>query len=130
MVALDADTGKLHWYYQFTPHDVDDYDATIVPVLVDTVVDGKPRKLLIEANRNGFYYVLDREKGTFNFWAKPFVKVTWAKGIAPDGRPIMSDDPRITGNSRQACPGAIGATNWPSPSYSPQTEVFLLYASG
>ncbi|MBI3684048.1 MAG: PQQ-dependent dehydrogenase, methanol/ethanol family [Acidobacteria bacterium] len=123
VVALDTDTGKLRWHFQFTPHDVDDYDATIVPVLLDADVDGQRRKLLIEANRNGFYYVLDRENGTF-LLAKPFVRVTWAKGIGPDGRPILSDDPQLTGSSRQVCPGLFGGANWPSPSYSPLTGLF------
>lgn len=123
VVALDADTGKLRWHFQFTPHDVDDYDATIVPVLLDAEVKGIKRKLLVEANRNGFYYVLDRGTGEFLF-AKPFVKVTWAKGIDARGRPILSDDPQLTSDTRQVCPGLFGGTNWQSPSYSPQTGMF------
>jgi alcohol dehydrogenase (cytochrome c) len=123
LLALDADNGKLRWYFQFTPHDVDDYDATNVPVLLDANIAGQRRKLLIEADRNGFYYVLDRENGKF-LLAKPFVRVTWARGIGPDGRPIVSDDPALTGKTRQVCPGLFGGTNWPSPSYSPQTGLF------
>jgi alcohol dehydrogenase (cytochrome c) len=123
VVALDADTGKLRWHFQFTPHDVDDYDATIVPVLLDGEVKGRKRKLLVEANRNGFYYVLDRETGEF-LLATPFVKVTWAKGIDAKGRPVLSDDPQLTSDTRQVCPGLFGGTNWQSPSYSPQTGLF------
>jgi len=123
VVALDADTGKRRWHFQFTPHDLDDYDATIVPVLLDAEIDGRKRKLLVEANRNGFFYGLDRENGKFLF-AKPFVRVTWAKGIGPDGRPVLSEDALLTENSRQVCPGLFGGANWPSPSYSPQTGLF------
>jgi alcohol dehydrogenase (cytochrome c) len=123
VVALDADTGKLRWHFQFTPHDVDDYDATIVPVLLDATFKGEKRKLLIEANRNGFYYVLDRENGKF-LPAKHFVKVTWAKSISEDGRPIPFDDPKLLGDSRQVCPGLFGGTNWQSPSYSPRSGLF------
>jgi alcohol dehydrogenase (cytochrome c) len=123
VLALDADTGKLRWYFQFTPHDVDDYDATNVPVLLDANLAGKKRKLLVEANRNGFYYVLDRENGKF-LLAKPFVHVTWTKGIDSNGRPIVSDDPLLTGSERHVCPGLFGGANWPSPSYSPETGLF------
>ena len=80
VVALDADTGKLKWYFQFTPHDLYDYDATQIPILLDTQWEGRPRKLLVQANRNGFLYVLDRTDGKFLF-AKPFGKVTWAAEI-------------------------------------------------
>ena len=92
VLALDPDTGKLKWYFQFTPHDLYDYDATETPVLVDTTYDGQPRKLLIEANRNGFIYVLDRTNGKF-LSAIPFVeKLNWAKGVDADGRPILTGD--------------------------------------
>ncbi|MGA8151349.1 MAG: PQQ-dependent dehydrogenase, methanol/ethanol family [Terriglobales bacterium] len=123
VLALDADNGELRWHFQFTPHDVDDYDATNIPLLLDANITGHKRKLLIEANRNGFYYVLDRENGKF-LLAKPFVHVTWAKGIGPNGRPILSDDPLLNGNSRKVCPGLFGGANWPSPSYSPETRLF------
>lgn len=123
VVALDADTGKLRWHFQFTPHDVDDYGATIVPVLLDREIGGRKRKLLVEANRNGFYYVLDRETGEF-LVAKPYVKVTWATGIDTKGRPILSPDPQLLGDNRQVCPGLFGGANWPSPSYSPRTGLF------
>ena len=88
MVALDADTGKMKWYFQFTPHDVHDWDAVEIPVLVDAAFKGRPRKLLVQANRNGFYYVLDRVTGEF-LHGTPFIKeLNWAKGLDEKGRPI------------------------------------------
>jgi alcohol dehydrogenase (cytochrome c) len=125
MVALDADSGKLKWHFQFTPHDVHDWDATQVPVLLDLKVEGKPQKLLAQANRNGFYYVLDRTNGKFLF-AKPLVRVTWAERIGADGRPVLllGSEPKPEGN--YVCPGSAGATNWMSPSYSPQTGLFYV----
>jgi alcohol dehydrogenase (cytochrome c) len=127
VVALDADTGELKWYFQFTPHDVHDWDATEIPVLVDLEFQGKPRKLLIQANRNGFYYVLDRTNGEF-LLATPFARQTWAKEIRPDGRPVVlpGSDPTPDGN--YVCPGLSGATNWMSPSYNPQTGLFYVAA--
>ena len=126
MLALDPDTGKLKWHYQFTPHDLHDYDATQVPVLLDTEWKGQPRRLLIQANRNGFLYVLDRSNGQF-LSAKPFGAVTWAKEIAADGRPVLDPGSEPTATGTRTCPGALGATNWFSPSYDPQTK--LLYVS-
>ena len=88
LVALDADTGKLHWHYQFTPHDVHDWDSTQVPVLADLTINGQPRKVVMFANRNGFFYTLDRVTGKV-ILAKPFVETTWAKEIGADGRPML-----------------------------------------
>lgn len=127
MVALDADRGTLKWYYQFTPHDLHDWDATEIPVLIDTEWKGHPLKLLLQANRNGFFYALDRTDGKFLF-AKPFVRVTWAKEIGPDGRPVLTADAIPTPKGRSACPGISGATNFMSPSYDPQTELFYVAA--
>ena len=126
MLALDADSGELKWYFQFTPHDVHDYDSTEIPLLIDADWAGQPRKLLIQANRNGFLYVLDRTDGKF-LSAKAYGRVTWAKGIDPDGKPIVNDAaiPNLTGT--QVCPGAIGLTNWFAPSYNPGTK--LLYVA-
>ncbi|MFN8009461.1 MAG: PQQ-dependent dehydrogenase, methanol/ethanol family [Terriglobia bacterium] len=125
VVALDADTGKLKWYYQFTPHDTHDWDAQEFPVLIDTSFHGKPRKLLVQANRNGFFYVLDRTNGKM-LLGKPFVKkLTWAKGIREDGRPEVIPDMDPTPEGKKVCPGVKGATNWFSPSYNPDTG--LLY---
>ena len=127
LLALDADTGKLKWYFQFTPHDLFDYDAVETPVLIDRVYQGKPRKLLVEANRNGFLYILDRTDGKF-LSAVPFVeKLNWATGIDAQGRPIRTDV-MPTEKGTRICPGIIGATNWYSPSYNPGTDLFYFLA--
>lgn len=124
VVALDADTGKLKWHFQFTPNDPYDYDSTQVPVLVDANWAGSPRKLMLWGNRNGFFYVLDRTTGRFLF-GSPFTKVNWASGLHPTtGRPILSPQPA----GRPTFPGPVGATNWYSPSYSPRTGLFYLSA--
>jgi alcohol dehydrogenase (cytochrome c) len=128
MLALDADTGKMKWYFQFTPHDVHDYDSNQIPVLVDATWEGRPRKLLFQANRNGFLYVLDRSNGKF-LSARALGHVTWAKGIAPDGRPMVvgAAAPNLQANS--VCPGAMGLTNWFSPSYNPITKLMYVATS-
>ena len=128
MLALDADTGTLKWYFQFTPHDLHDYDATQVPVLLDAQWDGQPRKLLIQANRNGFVYVLDRTDGKF-LSAKPFGKVTWVKEIGADGKPVA--DPAAVPDEKGVlvCPGALGMTNWYSPSYDPVRQQMYVATS-
>jgi alcohol dehydrogenase (cytochrome c) len=126
LLALDADTGKLKWHFQFTPHDLHDYDATQVPILLDTAWAGRPRKLVVQANRNGFLYVLDRVTGEF-LSAKPFGRVTWAKVIGPDGRPAADPAAAPNATGREVCPGALGMTNWYSPSYDPGTK--LLYVA-
>jgi len=127
MLAVDADTGKLKWHYQYTPHDTHDWDSTQVPVLLDANFGGRPRKLLLHPNRNGFYYVLDRASGEV-LLAKPYAKQTWAKEIDSRGRPVLLPDqePTIEGNDR-VWPGVDGANNWMSPSYNPLTK--LLYVS-
>ena len=127
VLALDPDTGKLKWYFQFTPHDLYDYDATETPVLVDAKENGSMRRLLVQANRNGFFYILDRTDGKF-LRATPFVeKLNWAKGVDGSGRPILSG--RIpTGDGTYICPGIDGATNWFSPSYNPDTGLFYVLA--
>lgn len=127
VVALNADTGELRWYFQFTPHDLYDYDANETPVLVDLERNGSVRRLLLQANRNGFFYVLDRTNGHF-MRASPFVeKLNWAKNIDASGRPILSG--RIpTAEGTYICPGIEGATNWYSPSYNPGTGLFYVVA--
>jgi len=127
LLALDLDTGKLKWHFQFTPHDTRDWDATQVPVLLDSTLGGRPRKLVVVPNRNGFYYALDRETGEF-LLAKPYVKQTWAKEIDQKGRPIVNpgQDPTPEGND-SIWPGVDGGNNWMSPSYNPDTK--LLYFS-
>jgi alcohol dehydrogenase (cytochrome c) len=130
VVALDADTGKLKWYYQFSPHNEFDWDAVQIPVLVDMSWKGRdghqrPRKLMFWANRNGIFYVLDRSTGEF-LLGKPFVKVTWMTGFDDKGRPII---PPGIGSSEQGTlifPGNQGGTNWYSPSYSPRTGLFYI----
>ncbi|MGC2763946.1 MAG: PQQ-dependent dehydrogenase, methanol/ethanol family [Candidatus Acidiferrum sp.] len=123
VLALDPDNGKLKWYFQFTPHDLYDYDATETPVLIDAMYGGQPRKLLAQANRNGFFYVLDRTNGKF-LSAAPFVeKLNWAKGIDAQGRPILTGAVP-TAEGTRVCPGFVGATNWYAPSYNPDTQLF------
>jgi alcohol dehydrogenase (cytochrome c) len=127
VLAIDADSGKLKWYFQFTPHDVYDYDANETPLLVDIQDKGKTRHLLLQANRNGFFYLLDRTNGKF-LQATPFVeKINWASGIDASGRPVLSG--RIpTAEGTKICPGINGATNWFSPSYNPDTRLFYVMA--
>jgi len=127
VLALNPDSGELKWYFQFTPHDLYDYDATETPVLVDAPENGSVRRLLVQANRNGFFYVLDRTDGKF-LRATAFVeKLNWAKGVDGSGRPILSG--RIpTAEGTYICPGIDGATNWFSPSYNPDTGLFYVMA--
>src|SRR5436305_7389336 len=127
VLAIDATSGKLKWYFQFTPHDVYDYDANETPVLVDIEENGSTRHLLLQANRNGFFYVLDRSNGKF-LRATPFLeKITWANGIDASGRPLPSGKlPSTEGTT--ICPGIVGATNWFSPSYNPDTGLFYVMA--
>ncbi len=127
VLAIDPDTGKLKWFFQFTPHDLYDYDANETPVLVDLPSKGETRHLLVQANRNGFFYVLDRASGKF-LNAAPFVeKLNWAKSIDASGRPVLSG--RIpTAKGAFICPGINGATNWFSPSYNPDTGLFYVLA--
>jgi alcohol dehydrogenase (cytochrome c) len=128
VLALDPDNGKLKWYFQFTPHDLFDYDATETPVLIDTVYAAQPRKLLAEANRNGFFYVLDRTNGKF-LSAVPFAeKLNWAKGIDKEGRPVVTGVIPTAEGSR-VCPGFSGATNWYAPSFNPDTHLFYFLAT-
>jgi alcohol dehydrogenase (cytochrome c) len=123
VVALDADTGKLAWHFQFTPNDAYDYDAVQVPVLVDLPWNGAPAKLMLWANRNGFFYVLDRVTGRF-LKGLPFAKVNWASGLDAAGRPIQTPQPP----GAPTWPGNQGATNWYTPSFSPRTRLFYFSA--
>jgi alcohol dehydrogenase (cytochrome c) len=123
VIALDADTGQLKWHYQFTPHDEFDFDATQVPVLADMTWQGQPRKLMLWANRNGFWYVFDRTNGQF-LQGKPFTKVNWADGFDANGRPKKVLESRPEGTL--VYPNNQGATNWYSPSYSPRTGLFYI----
>ena len=127
VVALNPDTGELAWYFQFTPHDEWDWDAVQIPVLVDREWEGQPRKLMLWANRNGFFYVLDRVTGEF-LHGKNFAKVTWAKGLDENGRPIKIPEASPTREGVRVWPSVQGATNWYSPSYSEQTGLFYVSA--
>ena len=129
ILALDVKTGKLLWHYQTTPADLHDWDAQEPPVLVDTRFQGQNRKLLLQANRNGFFYVLDRTNGKV-LLAKPFVnKLTWASGIGADGRPQLLPGNTPTPQGTVTCPAIRGATNWMSTSYNAATRMFYVMAS-
>jgi len=127
VVAIDADTGKLRWYYQFTPNDEWDFDSVQVPVLADLTWKGKPRKVMLWGNRNGFFYVLDRTNGEF-LLAKAFVKQTWAAGIDENGKPIKASGKSPSVGGTDVWPGVQGGTNWYAPSFSPRTRLFYLTA--
>jgi len=123
LLALDPDTGTLKWHFQFTPHDLFDYDATQTPVLIDTLDRGVRRKLIVEANRNGFIYVLDRTNGHFLSGRQFALYQNWAQGLDAQGRPIRSAN-APTADGTRICPGFAGATNWYSPSWSEVTHLF------
>jgi alcohol dehydrogenase (cytochrome c) len=123
VVALDPDTGQRKWHFQFTPHDVHDWDANETPMLLDLNWQGKPRKLMIQANRNAFFYVLDRETGEF-LMGKPFARQSWAKGLDDKGRPIVLPNTDPSPEGTRVCPGLAGAANWMAPSYNPETGWF------
>ena len=142
IVAIDVDTGRIKWHFQNTPHDVHDWDSLEMPVLVDAPFPARPeqgrgatgsgraetRKLLVQANRNGYYYILDRTNGKF-LSGTPFVtRVNWASGLTPEGRPILTfgHEPSVEGS--HTCPSTAGATNWPSPAYNPDLNYFFLVA--
>ena len=126
LIAVNVDTGKLKWHFQFTPHDTHDWDAQSWPVLIDMPWQGKPRQIVVHPNRNGFFYVLDRVTGEF-LRASPFVdKLDWAKGIDPQGKPILVPGKDPTPGGTRACPSVRGAANWMSPSYNASTGLFYL----
>ncbi len=123
VIALDADSGELKWYFQFTPNDGYDYDAVQVPVLADIVWRGTPSKVMMWANRNGYFYVLDRVTGKF-LVGEPYVRVNWSSGLDENGRPIPTPQPE----GMPTYPGNQGGTNWYPPSYSPRTGLFYFSA--
>jgi len=125
VVALDADTGKLKWHFQFTPHDEFDFDSVQIPVLADMEWQGKARKVMLWANRSGFFYVLDRTTGEF-LLGKPFVKVTWASGLDKNGTPLRVPGKTSSTKGTLIYPGNPGGTSWYSPSYSPHTGLFYI----
>ncbi len=116
VIALHASTGKLAWYFQFTPHDEHDWDSAQTPILADLLINGKNRKVICWLNRNGFYYILDRLTGEF-LSGVPFVELNWAIGLTPEGRPIFSEIAKVTATGRLTTPGADGGTNWQNPSF-------------
>ncbi len=122
-------TGKLKWHYQFTPHDVHDWDAEEPPVLVDTNWQGQPRKLLLQANRNGFFYVLDRTNGQLLLGKQILKKLNWAEPtIGKDGRPVMKNLPKDANGDTYVCPGFQGGANWYSTSFNPATGFYYFSA--
>lgn len=125
VVALDADTGERKWHYQFTPGDDHDWDANQGIVLADLTIGGKARKALLQANRNGFFYALDRTNGEFLF-AKPFVKQTWNRGFDKSGRPLWAPNATATPEGQLVYPSLVGGTNWQSPSYDAGSGTFYL----
>ena len=127
IVALDADTGKMKWYFQTTPWDVHDWDAVEIPILVDAPYKETNRKLLVQANRNGFYYVLDRATGEF-LSGTPYIEQGWAEGLDPAGRPILRPNIEPTAEGTVLTPNLHGGTNWYSPSYSPRAGLFYVAA--
>jgi len=128
LVAIDADTGKLKWHFQFTPHDVHDWDAISDPIPMDLTINGKTVPAVVQANRNGFFYALDRANGKL-LLAKAYTKVTWADGIGSDGRPILISGHEPSEEGNRTCPGMGGGHNWQATAYSPQTGLYYFTSS-
>ena len=128
VVALDVKTGKMKWYYQFTPHDVHDWDSVEPMLLVDEQWEGRPRKLLVHGDRNGFFFVLDRTNGQL-LLAKPFSTVNWATGYGKDGRPMLTEHFDSTLEGALVCPTTNGGANWPAASFDPGTNLFFVRVS-
>jgi PQQ-dependent dehydrogenase (methanol/ethanol family) len=128
VLALKPSTGELKWHYQFTPHDLHDWDGQQTPMVVNTRYRGKDRKLLIQANRNGFFYVFDRTNGELLLAEKFVDKLTWASGIGKDGRPILLPGAEPTREGTKACPSVLGGTNWMSTAFNPSTRLFYVMA--
>jgi alcohol dehydrogenase (cytochrome c) len=127
LLALDADSGKLRWHFQFTPHDEHDWDANHIPVLAGVTLGGRTRQVVMVANRNGFFYMLDRATGEF-LHASAYVRQTWASGIAADGKPVEIPGQRPTPTGTLTCPDLYGGTNFMSPSYDASAGLFFVTA--
>jgi alcohol dehydrogenase (cytochrome c) len=128
IVALNPDTGKLAWYFQASPHDTHDWDATQTPVLFDAIVNGQPRKLVAQASRNGWFFVLDRQTGR-NISSTEYVKTNWTLGVDAQGRPRPNPRKEPQPDGALVSPNQAGAQNWPAPAFSPQTGLFYVNAS-
>jgi alcohol dehydrogenase (cytochrome c) len=129
IVALNPDTGKLAWHFQASPHDTHDWDSAQTPVLIDGLFNGRPRKLLAQANRNGYFFLLDRTNGK-NLVTAPFIEtLNWSKGIDAMGRPIPNSEKEPAIEGTLVSPTSDGATNWPPPSFNPETGLFYVGAS-
>ncbi|MDA0280283.1 MAG: alcohol dehydrogenase (cytochrome c) [Pseudohongiellaceae bacterium] len=124
-LALNGDTGEIAWHFQFTPHDVHDYDSIQVPILADIEYQGSTRKVMMWANRNAFFYTIDRETGEF-LEGEAYATQTWAQGLDPNGRPIPTPGMAPTYEGILVSPPIVGATNWYSPAYSQQTGLFYV----
>ncbi|MBI2150665.1 MAG: PQQ-binding-like beta-propeller repeat protein, partial [Acidobacteria bacterium] len=127
IVAINPDTGKLVWGFQASPHDTHDWDAAEVPVLVDATFGGSPRKLLLQASRNGYFFVLDRTNGK-NLLTAPFATVNWASDIDKEGRPIPNPAKDPARDGRLIAPNEAGGTNYRSPSFDPKTGLLIVSA--
>ena len=128
IVALNPDTGKLAWYFQASPHDTHDWDAAQTPVLVDGEINGQPRKLIAQASRNGYFFVLDRTNGK-NILSKPFIDLNWSKGVDAKGQPIPDPAKEPHTNGTLVIPASGGASNWPPPSFDPETGLLYVNSS-
>ena len=127
VLALDGDTGEMQWYFQFTPHDIHDWDATQIPILADAEFGGRERKLMLFPNRNAFFYVLDREDGEF-LLGTPYAKQTWAERLDENGRPVRAPNTAPSVEGTLVAPAVVGGSNWWSPSYSPRTGLLYVMA--
>ena len=127
LLALNGDTGERVWHFQFNPHDEHDWDGNQTPMLLNADWEGKPRKLLMQAARNSFFYVLDRETGEM-LLAEPFAKQSWAERIMPDGRSVFAENSLPSQKGNLVCPDIHGGTNWQAPSYNPATDLFYVAA--
>jgi len=126
IVAVNVDTGKMQWYFQTSPHDTHDSDSTETPILVDGEFNGKPRKMVLHASRNGYYFTLDRLTGERLVTSKFSDAVNWAKGLDEKGRPVRNPEKDSTIAGSLVSPNNGGATNWPPPAYSPDTGLFYV----
>jgi alcohol dehydrogenase (cytochrome c) len=125
LLAIDPDSGTLRWHYQFTPHDTHDWDANEVPVLADITLDGRQRKVVMMANRNGFFYILDRATGSL-LVARPFMNTTWSNEIGKDGRPVLLPGHEPSAEGTNTCPDWYGGTNFMSPSFDAANNLFFV----